>query len=263
MSSSSNPSPSPNNKGCWDKVIKLLIALGGGATIVSLLVFALNRCQKPQQLTSSTQAPTVSTIPDTSNNPTNPAPDTSTNPTNPAPDTSTTPTPPTPDTSTNPTNPAPDTSNTPTPEPTQVEVYYIASSPSSAELKAQKVSVKNEVPNKILQSAFEHLLEGSSNESLKSTIPQGTKLYSINSQGDEVYVDLSQEFASGGGSESMTCRLGQVIYTATSLNNQANVWIKVEGKLLSILGGEGVIVHDEDLSAPLNRKAFKEYYSCL
>ena len=252
MSSSSNQSPSPNNQGCWDKVIKLLIALGGGATIVSLLVFALNRYQKPQQLTSSTQAPTVSTIPDTS-----------TTPTNPAPDTSTTPTPPTPDTSNPPTNPAPDTSNTPTPEPTQVEVYYIASSATSAELKAQKVSVKNEVPNKILQSAFEHLLEGSSNESLKSTIPQGTKLYSINSQGNEVYVDLSQEFASGGGSESMTCRLGQVIYTATSLNNQANVWIKVEGKLLSILGGEGVIVHDEDLSAPLNRKAFKEYYSCL
>ena len=244
MSSSSNPSPSPNNQGCLDKSIKLLTALGAGAGIVALLVFALNRYQKPQQLPSSTQAPTAPTTPDTS----------------------TTPIPPTPDTSTTPIPPTPDTSTTPipsTPEQTQVEVYYIASSNISARLQDQKVSVKNDVPDKILQSAFEHLLDQPSQESLKSTIPQGTKLYSINFQDNEVYVNLSQEFESGGGSESMTCRLGQVIYTATSLKNEANVWIKVEGKLLPMLGGEGVIVHDEDLSTPLTRKAFRENYSCL
>ena len=255
MSSSSNPSPSPNNQGCLDKSIKLLIALGAGAGIVALLVFALNRYQKPQQLPSSTQAPTAPTTPDTS-----------TTPTPPTPDTSTTPIPPTPDTSTTPISPTPDTSTTPipsTPEQTQVEVYYIASSAISARLQDKKVSVKNDVPDKILQSAFEHLLDQPSQESLKSTIPQGTKLYSINSQDNEVYVNLSQEFTTGGGSESMTCRLGQVIYTATSLNNEANVWIKVEGKLLPMLGGEGVIVHDEDLSTPLTRQAFRDHYSCL
>ena len=242
MSSSSNPSPSPNNQGCLDKLIKLLITLGGGAVIAALLVLVLNRYQKPQQLPSSTQAIIAPSIPDAS----------------------TTPIPPTPEP---PTTPIPfrrDTIPIPsTPEQTQVEVYYIASSASSVRLKDQKVSVKNDVPNKILQSAFEHLLDQPSQESLKSTIPQGTKLYSINFQDNEVYVNLSQEFESGGGSESMTCRLGQVIYTATSLKNEANVWIKVEGKLLPMLGGEGVIVHDEDLSTPLTRKAFRENYSCL
>ncbi len=242
MSSSSNPSPSPNNQGCWDKLIKLLTTLGGGAVIVALLVLISNRYQKPQQLPSSTQTPIAPTIPDASTTPT-PEP---------------------------PTTPIPfrrDTIPIPsTPEQTQVEVYYIASSASSASsvmLKDQKVSVKNDVPDKILQSAFEHLLDQPSQEHLKSTIPQGTKLYSINFQDNEVYVNLSQEFESGGGSESMTCRLGQVIYTATSLKNDANVWIKVEGKLLPMLGGEGVIVHDEDLSTPLTRKAFRENYSCL
>ena len=242
MSSSSNPSPSPNNQGCLDKLIKLLITLGGGAVIVALLVLISNRYQKPQQLPSSTQAPIAPTIPDASTTPISPTPEP-------------------------PTTPIPfrrDTIPIPsTPEQTQVEVYYIASSASSVRLKDQKVSVKNDVPNKILQSAFEHLLDQPSQESLKSTIPQGTKLYSINFQDNEVYVNLSQEFESGGGSESMTCRLGQVIYTATSLKNEANVWIKVEGKLLPMLGGEGVIVHDEDLSTPLTRKAFRENYSCL
>ena len=244
MSSSSNPSPSPNNQGGLNKFIKILTALGGGAVIVAVLVFALNRDQKPQQLPSSTQAPTVPTIPDTSTTSIAPTP----NPPN-------TPIPSRRD-STN-------TSIPSIPEQTEVAVYYIASSATSARLKDQKVSVKNDVPNKILQSAFERLLDRPSQESLKSTIPQGTKLYSINSQDNEVYVDLSQEFVTGGGSESMTCRLGQVIYTATSLSNEANVWIKVEGKLLPMLGGEGVIVHDEDLSTPLSRQAFRENYSCL
>ena len=242
--SSSNRSPRPNNQGYLDKFIKLLTALGGGAAIVALLVFALNRYQKPQQLSSSTQTPTAPTIPEASTTPIPPIPETSTTPVPPTPEASTTPVP-------------------STPEQTEVEVYYIASSTASARLEDQKVSVNNDVPNQILQSAFEHLLEKPSQESLKSTIPQGTKLYSINSQDNEVYINLSQEFATGGGSESMTCRLGQVIYTATSLNNQANVWIKVEGKLLPMLGGEGVIVHDEDLSTPLTRKAFRENYSCL
>ncbi len=240
MSSNSNPSPSSNNQGYSNKSIKILTVLGGGAAIVTLLLFALNRYQKPQQLPSTTQAPN---IPNSSTTPVTPTPKPPTTPVNPAPE-------------------PPTTSILSTPEQTQVEVYYIASSDTSARLRDQKVSVKNDLPNQILQSAFEHLLEQPSQESLKSTIPQGTKLYSVKSQDNEVYVNLSQEFETGGGSSSMSCRLGQVIYTATALNNEANIWIQVEGKLLPYIGGEGLMVHDEDLSTPLTRKTFRENYSC-
>ena len=217
MSSNSNPSPSPNNQGYSNKLIKVLTALGGGAAIVTLLLFALNRYQKPQQLPSTTQAPNI--------------PNSSTTPVTPTPEPPTTSIPSTPEPPTTPVTPTPKpptTSIPSTPEPTQVEVYYIASSDTSARLKEQKVSVKNDLPNQLLQSAFEHLLEQPSQESLKSTIPQGTKLYSVKSQDNEVYVNLSQEFETGGGSSSMSCRLGQVIYTATALNNEANVWIQVD-----------------------------------
>jgi len=40
----------------------------------------------------------------------------------------------------------------------------------------------------------------------------------------------------------MSSRVAQVLYTATSLQPNAKVWIDIEGKPLEVLGGEGLLL---------------------
>jgi spore germination protein GerM len=75
-------------------------------------------------------------------------------------------------------------------------------------------------------------------------------------QEDGIHVDLSQGFRTGGGTASMTGRVAQVLYTATSLDPDAPVWLSVEGKPIDSIGGEGLM-----LEQPLTRKRFKQDFS--
>lgn len=101
---------------------------------------------------------------------------------------------------------------------------------------------KDDRPEAQLTVAMRRLLETPPNKDLTTAIPQETKLRSLQVKSNDVYVDLSRAFTSGGGSESMQGRVAQVLYTATSLNPKARVYLSVEGKPLTVLGGEGLII---------------------
>jgi spore germination protein GerM len=157
--------------------------------------------------------------------------------------------------------PQPVAPKSPQPKPVQtasntVPVYWVKNAGDKFEVVPTQVALKEAgKPDTTLQAAFNNLLAGPKDATVSSEIPKGTKLRSLSVNNDSIYVDLSAEFTSGGGSSSMTGRLGQVVYTATSLKPDAKVWISVEGKPLELLGGEGL-----EVSQPSTRQTFDKNF---
>ena len=109
-------------------------------------------------------------------------------------------------------------------------------------------------PQLALEQALDKLLTQSPTFDPTTTIPQETRLLDLHISKDGVYVNLSREFTQGGGSSSMIYRVAQVLYTATSINPQAPIFLSIEGKPLNEdypLGGEGLL-----LEYPLTRQQF-------
>ena len=134
------------------------------------------------------------------------------------------------------------------------QVYWLKVTQREIELVPSAVTIEQSSGDReIIESALKRLLTGPKDENYTTTIPQGTKLLSLNVEGSEIRLNLSQEFTTGGGSASMIARLGQILYTASSLEPQSKIWIEVEGKPLEALGGEGITV-----TQPMTRKIFEE-----
>jgi germination protein M len=84
---------------------------------------------------------------------------------------------------------------------------------------------------------------------LTSTIPAGTELLALAVAGTTARVDLSEAFASGGGSLSMTARVAQVVYTLTRYSTVRSVEFLIEGRPVEALGGEGIVLGDPQARA--------------
>ncbi|MCV3212851.1 GerMN domain-containing protein [Plectonema radiosum NIES-515] len=138
-------------------------------------------------------------------------------------------------------------------------IYWLKDNGKNFEFVPQPVQVKaksGNKPDQVLEAVFQSLLAGPTEGTGSTTIPKETKLESLKVQNDEIHVNLSNEFTSGGGSTSMIGRVGQVVYTATTLNPTAKVYIDVNGKKLETLGGEGL-----EVEQPLTRESFNKDYS--
>lgn len=139
----------------------------------------------------------------------------------------------------------------------KVQVYWLDNVNNKIEVVPSSITLeKADKPSEILEGAFKSLLAGPADAAFTTTIPEGTELRNVSLEADGVHVDLSKEFTTGGGSASMTGRVAQIIYTASSLDPAAKVWIEVEGKPLEVLGGEGIV-----LEQPLTRKGFEEDFA--
>ncbi|MEB3160082.1 MAG: GerMN domain-containing protein [Synechocystis sp.] len=140
-------------------------------------------------------------------------------------------------------------------QPGQAQVYWLdptSDDPSAIAFAPRNLADPAQTPVVQLKQAFNTLLSESASQNNNTAIPANTRLLSLTQTPQGVTVDLSQDFTEGGGSSSMIARLGQIIYTASSLDPQQPVWLLVEGTPLTVLGGEGLI-----LEQPLTRAQYE------
>ncbi|MBD2455466.1 GerMN domain-containing protein [Nostoc sp. FACHB-87] len=142
----------------------------------------------------------------------------------------------------------------------QPQTYWLKFDNNQIHLVPQPVEVKAGLTSEAaLKLAFTHLLTTPKTADLSTTIPPGTKLLDLRVTQAGIYLNLSSEFSQGGGSTSMAYRLAQVVYTATSIDPTAKVFVSVAGKPIDIdhpLGGEGLI-----LRQPITRRQFAEDFT--
>ncbi len=97
-----------------------------------------------------------------------------------------------------------------------------------------------------LHFALEALLEGPNVEESKqgyhSEIPKGTRLLGITEEGNNVRINLSRQFVSGGGATSVQQRMNELQQTIFSSDKDHQIYIEIEGEELKTLAGEGLII---------------------
>lgn len=88
---------------------------------------------------------------------------------------------------------------------------------------------------------------------LTSAIPNGTRLRGLTIRSGLATIDLSRRFESGGGSQSMRARVAQVVFTLTRFPTVRRVAFRFDGRPVTSIGGEGVVV-----SPPVGRAGFED-----
>ena len=114
----------------------------------------------------------------------------------------------------------------------------------------------------VVTAAVESLLAGPTDEEarpadgspgLTSAIPAGTTLRGITVSGATAVVDLSAQFAAGGGSASMFARLAQVVFTVTQVPVVTGVTFRLDGRPVTTFSSEGIV-----LAGPSVRADFRD-----
>ena len=142
---------------------------------------------------------------------------------------------------------------TPVPSPTPTEApasgtkivrayFWLGGLPDADGL----VAVLREVPatRSVATAAVNALLAGPSDAEAKrnitSAVPDGSQLLGLSIEDGVATIDLSSEFETGGGSDSILTRLGQMVYTLTQFPTVKSVVFKIEGEVKTVFSSEGV-----------------------
>lgn len=134
-----------------------------------------------------------------------------------------------------------------------VAVYFLSLNSSGEAVLKNRYRIVEKGTDR-LKSSLEGLLTGPTfiekQSGIFSEIPVSTKLISVERQGDSIIVNLSKDFESGGGADSLYSRIRQLIKTVRANEPTAKIYLYIDGKQADVLGGEGLII-----TQPLNENS--------
>ena len=128
-----------------------------------------------------------------------------------------------------------------------VTIYFIGQNSNKEDVyKIVKREYDSEKDGTKLEYVLNELLRGplakESAQGIYTEIPKGTKLRSISKISGKLYIDLSEDFEQGGGTDGLYKRLYQLIKTVNKNTNE-DVYLKIEGREVDVIGGEGIMIN--------------------
>lgn len=106
-------------------------------------------------------------------------------------------------------------------------------------------------------AAVSSLLQGPSEAEraagVETQVPDGTELLGLSIENGIATVDLSDEYASGGGSATMFMRLAQVVYTLTQFPTVEALEFAIDGEPVTVFSSEGIA-----LDGPQTRRDYRD-----
>lgn len=90
-------------------------------------------------------------------------------------------------------------------------------------------------------------------EGITSAVPAGTKVNGVTVTNGVATVDLTSDFAGGGGTFSTGARLAQLVYTATAWDGVDGVRLRLDGTPVTVFSAEGLVLDD-----PMTRQSYED-----
>lgn len=137
-----------------------------------------------------------------------------------------------------------------------INIFFIATNEKGEEVYRAVKRNYNSSDGELINFAVQQLLLGPTNyeksKGIYSEIPQNTFLIGIEEFSDRYVINLSKDFETGGGSDSLYKRLYQLIKTVNK-NSDLPVYLNINGKQVNVIGGEGL-----SIKQPLNGASLSE-----
>ena len=139
---------------------------------------------------------------------------------------------------------------------TEVKTVKIFVTDSKGNMRSVNRKCDTSIEQSCFAFAIKELIKAPSDwekkKGLSSEIPSVTKILSVREGANNILIDLSSDFESGGGAESTYIRVKQLIKTAQA-NTKTPVYLYLNGRQADVIGGEGIM-----LKQPLTEKSLDD-----